>query len=178
MFTGHISERGVVDAVDGARLRVRAPASAAAIAAGGAVCVSGVRLTAEDVSAETFAVTVSAETRSRTTLDELRQGAEVNVELPLTAGQPLNGHLVQGYVDGVGRIARVQPEQSGIRVWIRPPGRLLGRVAAKAPIAVDGVSVMVADRLRDRFSVVLVPDHPPGDDAGPPGTWFPGESRG
>jgi 3,4-dihydroxy 2-butanone 4-phosphate synthase len=157
MFTGHISERGVVDTVDGARLRVRAPASAAAITAGGAVCVSGVRLTAEDVSAETFAVTVSAETRSRTTLDELRRGAEVNVELPLTAGQPLNGHLVQGYVDGVGKIARVQPEDAGVRVWIRPPDRLLGRVAAKAPIAVDGVSVTVADRLRDRFSVVLVP---------------------
>ena len=157
MFTGHISERGVVDAVDGTRLRVRAPASVAAISAGGAVCVSGVRLTAEDVSAETFAVTVSAETRSRTTLDEVRQGTKVNVELPLTAGQPLNGHLVQGYVDGVGRIARVQPEEAGIRVWIRPPARLLGRVAAKAPIAVDGVSVTVADRLRDRFSVVIVP---------------------
>jgi 3,4-dihydroxy 2-butanone 4-phosphate synthase len=157
MFTGHVSERGVVDAVDGPRVRVRAPGSAAAISTGGAVCVSGVRLTAEDVCPQSFAVTVTAETRSRTTLDELRPGTEVNVELPLTAGQPLNGHLVQGYVDGVGKIARVQPEEAGVRVWIRPPDRLLGRVAAKAPIAVDGVSVTVADRLRDRFSVVLVP---------------------
>ena len=157
MFTGHVSERGVVDAVDGSRVRVRAPGSAATLSAGGAVCVSGVRLTAEDVCAQTFAFTVSAETRSRTTLEKLRPGAEVNVELPLTAGQPLNGHLVQGYVDGVGKIARLQAEEAGVRVWIRPPDRLLGRVAAKTPIAVDGVSVTVADRLRDRFSVVLIP---------------------
>jgi 3,4-dihydroxy 2-butanone 4-phosphate synthase len=157
MFTGHISERGVVDAVDGTRIRVRAPGTAAAISVGGAVCVSGVRLTTEDVSAETFAATVSAETRLRTTLGEVRPGTEVNVELPLTAGQPLDGHLVQGYVDGVGKIARVQPEESGVRVWIRPPDRLLSRVAAKAPIAIDGVSVTVADRLRDRFSFVAVP---------------------
>lgn len=157
MFTGHVSERGTVDAVRDACIWVRAPRSAGIMVAGGAVCVSGVRLTAERVSAETFCATLSAETRLRSTLAGLRSGDQVNVELPVTAGQALDGHLVQGYVDGVGKVARVQPEGAGVRVWIRPPDRLLSRVAAKDPIAVDGVSVTVAERLRDRFSVVIVP---------------------
>jgi len=157
MFTGHVSERGRIDAVAGAQILVRAPASAAALTRGGAVCVSGVRLTAEDVSAETFAATLSAETRHRSTLDGLGPGDHVNVELPVAVGQALDGHLVQGYVAGVGKVAGVQREDAGVRVWIRPPDRLLSRVTAKAPIAVDGVSVTVADRLRDRFSVVIVP---------------------
>jgi 3,4-dihydroxy 2-butanone 4-phosphate synthase len=157
MFTGHISERGVVDTVHGARMRVHAPRSAPAIRPGGAVCVSGVRLTVEDCSPPTFTATISAETRQRSTFGELRAGDQVNVELPLTVGETLNGHLVQGYVDAVGKVARVQPEDAGLRVWIRPPDRLLPRMVAKSPIAIDGVSLTVADRLRDRFSVVVVP---------------------
>jgi 3,4-dihydroxy 2-butanone 4-phosphate synthase len=157
MFTGHVSERGTVESVQGARIQVRAPRAAAVIVQGGAVCVCGVRLTAERVSAETFCATLSAETRLRSTLACLRPGDHVNVELPVTAGQAIDGHLVQGYVDGVGKVARVQPEDAGVRIWIRPPDRLLSRVAAQDPIAVDGVSVTVADRLRDRFSVVIVP---------------------
>jgi 3,4-dihydroxy 2-butanone 4-phosphate synthase len=157
MFTGHISERAVIDAVDGARVRVRAPETAPVISPGGAVCVSGVRLTVEDSCQQAFSATISAETRQRSTLGELRPGDQVNVELPLTVGEMLNGHLVQGYVDAVGKVARVQPEEAGLRVWIRPPDRLLSRVVAKAPIAIDGVSLTVADRLRDRFSVVVVP---------------------
>src|ERR1700722_1640443 len=157
MFTDHVRELGTIEQLDESRCHVRAPLCAAAIEAGGAVCVSGVGLTAEQAGAEVFRATISAETRRRSTFGGLQPGDAVNVELPLRAGEPVSGHLVQGCVDGIGKVARVDPEGDGVRIWIKPPDRLIARFAAKTPVAVDGVSVTVADRLRDRFSVVVVP---------------------
>jgi 3,4-dihydroxy 2-butanone 4-phosphate synthase/3,4-dihydroxy 2-butanone 4-phosphate synthase/GTP cyclohydrolase II len=157
MFTGHVRELGHIDGFDGARVRIRAPGTVPAIEPGGAVCVSGVRLTVESASGDVFAATVAGETRHRSTFGELRAGDPVNVELPLTAGGTLDGHLVQGCVDAVGRVARVDREDDCLRVWIRPPERLLRMLVGKSPIAVDGVSVTIAERLRDRFSVVVLP---------------------
>ncbi len=103
-------------------------------------------------------MTVSEETRHRSTFDVVAAGSRVNVEVPLAVGDPLDGHLVQGYVDAVGKVVRVDDEGGCARVWIRPPARLLETLVGKSPIAVDGVSVTVADVLRDRFSVVLLPE--------------------
>jgi 3,4-dihydroxy 2-butanone 4-phosphate synthase len=157
MFTGHIRELGFVDSFDGARIQIRVPRTAPAIIAGSSVCVSGVRLTVQDAGDEVFDATVAAETRRRSTFDSLRAGDQVNVELPLTAGGALDGHLVQGYADAVGKVARVEDEGDCLRVWIRPPDRLISQLVAKAPLAVDGVSVTIAERLRDRFSIVVLP---------------------
>jgi 3,4-dihydroxy 2-butanone 4-phosphate synthase/3,4-dihydroxy 2-butanone 4-phosphate synthase/GTP cyclohydrolase II len=157
MFTGHIRELGLVDDFDGERIQVRVPESAPAIAAGSSVCVSGVRLTVQDVGDEVFGATVAAETRRRSTFDSLGTGDRVNVELPLTVGDALDGHLVQGYADAVGKVARVEDEGDCLRAWIRPPDRLMSQLVAKAPVAVDGVSVTIAERLHDRFSVVVLP---------------------
>jgi 3,4-dihydroxy 2-butanone 4-phosphate synthase len=157
MFTGHIRELGLVDDFDGERIQVRVPESAPAIAAGSSVCVSGVRLTVQDVGDEVFGATVAAETRRRSTFDSLGTGDRVNVELPLTVGDALDGHLVQGYADAVGKVARVEDEGDCLRAWIRPPDRLMSQLVAKAPVAVDGVSVTIAERLHDRFSIVVLP---------------------
>jgi 3,4-dihydroxy 2-butanone 4-phosphate synthase len=157
MFTGHIRELGLVDEFDGERIQVRVPESAPAIAAGSSVCVSGVRLTVQDVGDEVFGATVAAETRRRSTFDSLGTGDRVNVELPLTVGDALDGHLVQGYADAVGKVARVEDEGDCLRAWIRPPDRLMSQLVAKAPVAVDGVSVTIAERLHDRFSIVVLP---------------------
>ena len=157
MFTGCIRGLGLVGSFDGAYLQVRLPAGAPAISTGCSVCVSGVRLTVQDVAGGVFGATIVAETRLRSTFDSLAAGQPVNVEFPLTVGDALDGHLVQGYVDAVGKIARVDQEDGCLRAWIRPPERLLPKLVAKAPIAVDGVSVTIAQRLRDRFSVVILP---------------------
>jgi 3,4-dihydroxy 2-butanone 4-phosphate synthase len=157
MFTGHIRELGLVDEFDGERIQVRVPESAPALAAGSSVCVSGVRLTVQDVGDEVFGATVAAETRRRSTFDSLGTGDRVNVELPLTVGDALDGHLVQGYADAVGKVARVEDEGDCLRAWIRPPDRLMSQLVAKAPVAVDGVSVTIAERLHDRFSIVVLP---------------------
>src|ERR1022692_3649038 len=153
MFTGCIRRLGLVDSFDGAYLQVRLPEGAPAISTGCSVCASGVRLTVQDVAG----ATIAAGTRLRSTFDSLTAGQPVNVEFPLTVGDALDGHLVQGYVDAVGKIARVDQEDGCLRAWIRPPERLLPKLVAKAPIAVDGVSVTIAQRLRDRFSVVILP---------------------
>jgi 3,4-dihydroxy 2-butanone 4-phosphate synthase/3,4-dihydroxy 2-butanone 4-phosphate synthase/GTP cyclohydrolase II len=157
MFTGHVVEIGCVVAVEAERLVVRAPGSAAALRAGGSVCVDGVRLTVDEAGPEVFAAAVTGETRCRSTFDALAEGGAVNVELPLAAGDPLDGHLVQGYVDAVGKVVRVDSEGGSWRVWIRPPERFRGQLAAKAPIAVNGVSMTVAEVLKDRFCVVVLP---------------------
>jgi 3,4-dihydroxy 2-butanone 4-phosphate synthase len=157
MFTGHVDEIGRIEHIEAGRLMVRAPRSAAALTAGGSVCVAGVRLTVQEAGPGTFGAAVTAETRRRSTFDALADGGAVNVEVPLAAGDTLDGHLVQGYVDAVGKVVRVDEEGVSWRVWIRPPERLRAQLTAKSAIAVDGVSMTVADVLKDRFSIVVLP---------------------
>lgn len=154
MFTGHIHEIGTVLAADGAHVVIDAPKVAAG--ASGSACVNGVGLTVVP-EAGTLRAVLSAETRRRSTFDRVRPGERVNVEAPLALGDPLAGHLVQGDVDAVGKVARVDDEGTARRLWIKPPERFLALIVAKGQVAVDGVSLTVAEVSRDRFSVVLIP---------------------
>ena len=157
MFTGRISEVGTIVDVAQDSICVAAPKTSARIGAGSSVAVSGACLTVTSVEDESFVVTLSSETRHRSMLGEQPSGAEVNLELPLSVGDRLEGHLVQGHVDAVGKIVRVDDEAPGVRLWVRPPERFLDDVIAKGSIALDGVSLTVAEVARDRFSVALVP---------------------
>ncbi|MBB5781936.1 riboflavin synthase [Nonomuraea jabiensis] len=157
MFTGNVQEIGTVVAVDEARIAVSAPRAAAG--APGSICLNGVGLTVLQTAYETqlLEAGLSAETRRRSTLDQIRPGTRVNVETPLALGDPLAGHLVQGNVDAVGKIVRIDDEGVARRLWIKPPERFLPLVVAKGQIAIDGVSLTVAEVSRDRFSVALIP---------------------
>lgn len=157
MFTGRIQEIGQIASVIDERIVVRAPKSAGRVRAGGSLNVAGVCVTVEHTAGAAVTATVSAETRRRTTFDCCGPGQRVNVEPALAVGDPLDGHLVQGHVDAVGKVAGTDGQGAARRVWIRPPARFLPRVAAKGSIAVDGVSLAVAELVRDRFSVVLIP---------------------
>lgn len=157
MFTGRIDEIGEVADVDGTQIVLRAPKSAGRVKPGGSVNVAGVRLTIKDVADSQIAADLSAETRRRTTFDRCAAGDRVNVEAALALGDPLDGHLVQGHVDAVGKVAGIDVVGTARRIWIRPPDRFLPRLAAKGSIAMDGASLTVAEVLRDRFSVVLIP---------------------
>ncbi|MEU7860530.1 riboflavin synthase [Nonomuraea sp. NPDC049141] len=157
MFTGNIQEIGTVVAVDEARIAVGAPKAAAG--APGSICLNGVGLTVLQAAHETHVLEagLSADTRRRSTFDQIRPGTRVNVETPLALGDPLAGHLVQGNVDAVGKIVRIDDEGAARRLWIKPPERFLPLIVAKGQIAVDGVSLTVAEVSRDRFSVTLIP---------------------
>src|SRR5262249_23603391 len=104
-----------------------------------------------------FRADVSTETARRSTLGELVAGRAVNVELPIRAGDTIEGHLVQGHVDSIGKVVRVEDEPQGRRVWLKAPARTLEALAAKGSVAVDGVSLTVAELGRDRFAVALIP---------------------
>src|SRR5438552_14439903 len=107
MFTGLIEEIGTVAAFDRAdkRLTFNSARTSRALRRGDSVAVSGVCLTAVEVRrGKSFSADLAAETLTRTSLGRLRAGAWVNLELPIRAGTPLGGHIVQGHVDGVGQL--------------------------------------------------------------------------
>jgi riboflavin synthase len=148
MFTGIVREVGRVVSFDGSRLVVDAATTAAL---GDSVAIDGVCLTVAD-GGGALAFDVVPETIARTTLGRLSAGDAVNVEPALRAGEPLGGHIVQGHIDGVGRVREL-----GDLVWFDPPPELLRYVAEKGSIAVDGVSLTVAAVDDLGFAVALVP---------------------
>jgi len=159
MYSGRITETGTVIEA-GSRLVIEAPKTAAGLSPGGSVSINGTCLSAvqADGAAGRFSAEVSAETAKRSTLGELAPDARVNLELPLRVGDALDGHLVQGHTDAIGKVTKVEDEHGGsLRVWIRPPRRFLAEIVAKGSVAVDGVSLTVADIVADRFSVALIP---------------------
>jgi 3,4-dihydroxy 2-butanone 4-phosphate synthase/3,4-dihydroxy 2-butanone 4-phosphate synthase/GTP cyclohydrolase II len=159
MYTGRISEVGTV-LETGVRLVIEAPKTVTGLSVGGSVNVNGTCLSAilVDEVAGSFAADVSAETATRSTLNLIKAGSRVNLELPLRVGDPLDGHLVQGHTDAIGKVTRVEEEHGGSRrVWVRPPKRFLVELVAKGSVAMDGVSLTVAEVVADRFSVALIP---------------------
>jgi riboflavin synthase len=161
MFTGIISELGVVEAAergeDGARLRIRA-GLAAGLHEGDSVAVSGACLTAASLGDGWFEADAINQTLSLTTLGDLAVGDVVNLEGALLAGSPLGGHMVQGHVDGVGAVVGVEPDGFSRRVWIEPPADLVRFVAARGSITVDGISLTVSAVDGARFEVSLIPE--------------------
>ncbi|HXF97432.1 MAG TPA: riboflavin synthase [Gaiellaceae bacterium] len=161
MFTGIVRELGRVAAAHGGErglaLTVEAPATAAEARVGDSVCVNGCCLTVERVENGRLSFHVVPETLARTTLGGLRPGDAVNVEPALRVGDPLGGHYVQGHVDAVGRIQSVEAEGEGLRVLIEAPSEVLRYCVEKGSIAVDGVSLTVAEVHEDAFGVALVP---------------------
>ena len=157
MFTGIVREVGRVEAVeergDAVRLVVRAPETAAAAAVGDSIALAGVCLTAVEVDDGAVAFDAVPETLRRSTLGRLAAGGGVNVEPALRAGDPLGGHIVQGHVDGVGRIRAVTEE--GIEV--EAPADVLRYCVEKGSIAVEGVSLTIAALGEGSFTIALIP---------------------
>jgi riboflavin synthase len=161
LFTGLVQNLGAVVAVErsdrGAVVSVDTPL-ASEIRPGDSVAVNGVCLTATEVGAGGFSAEVMNETLARSSLGALLDGDQVNLELPLRATDRLGGHVVQGHVDGLGTIARVKEDGFARRVEIEPPPELLRYVVEKGSVAVDGVSLTVAELGSDSFVVSLIPE--------------------
>jgi riboflavin synthase len=158
MFTGIIELRGTVVRADGDRLAVDAGHVSADSDVGASVAVNGVCLTVVARDGNVLSFDVSNETRERSGLGALRVGDPVNLERPVSLAARLGGHLVQGHVDGVGRVETIQPdEDGGARFVVRMPADLGRYVVEKGSITVDGVSLTVA-KVDDRaITIALVP---------------------
>jgi riboflavin synthase len=158
MFTGIVEDLGLVAARDGARLVVRSSVAAAGVAVGDSIAIDGVCLTVVAIDGEALSFDVTPETFRRTGLDAVGPGDGVNVERPATLVSRLGGHLVQGHVDGVGRVTALRHEDDGGAVLsVRLPGDLLPFVVEKGSIAFDGVSLTVAGIGGDVVDVALIP---------------------
>jgi riboflavin synthase len=163
MFTGIVREKGrVVSAErngDGGSLalRIAAPQTASQTSLGDSVSVSGCCLTAVATDDRELVFDVVPESLERTTLRELIEGAEVNVEPALRVGEPLGGHYVQGHVDGLGSVRSIEHEGDGARLWLDVPHGLLHYCVEKGSLAVDGVSLTIAAVDDGGVGVALVP---------------------
>ena len=157
MFTGLVATTGRLASLCEGRLAIELE-SPLELANGDSVLVSGVCLTAADVRALGFDADVMGETLRRTALGELEAGDPVNLEPALRASDRLGGHIVQGHVDGTGVVEAVTAEGFARLVRIEAPPELLRYVVEKGSIAVDGVSLTVAEVDDESFSVGLIPE--------------------
>jgi riboflavin synthase len=154
VFTGIVRQADRVSSFDGARLVLETSLEAAV---GDSVAVDGVCLTVIAGDLATLEFDVVPETLERSTLGRLEPGARVNVEPALRVGEELGGHMVQGHVDGVGRVRSVEPEGEGRRAWIEAPREVLRTSVEKGSVTVSGVSLTIAELSADAFAVALVP---------------------
>ena len=169
MFTGIIEHVGRVEALEAAlengaqgnRLRVHAGPLAASLAVSGSIAVNGCCLTIVEIVGEIFAADLSSETLRRTSFAEIKAGTRVNLERSLTAGKEFGGHFVQGHVDGIGRVARWENgrEAEGATWWlgVRLPREIARYVAIKGSIAMDGISLTVANLAGDIVEAAIIP---------------------
>ena len=141
----------------GTEIRIDAPRSTRTLVRGGSISVDGVCLTATEVENGAFTADIVPETMERTIWGEREPGARVNLELPVRMGDALDGHLVQGHVDGVGVVQTVTRHENQWTVEIAPPEDLMPLIAKKGSIAVNGVSLTVASVKGGSFSVALIP---------------------
>lgn len=161
MFTGLIETTGVVARVErdnrGAILTIETPL-AGDLSQGSSIAVNGVCLTAIDPAPTSFKADVMAQTLRSSGLGELNEGDHVNLERPMQLGERLDGHIVQGHVDGIGRITAVEQEGFSSRVTIEPPPGLLRYMADKGSITVNGISLTIAGLDDNYFTVSLIPE--------------------
>ncbi len=161
MFTGLVEHVGTIESLEhknsSARIRVNAGSLTAGLEKSGSIAVNGCCLTAVDISGETFAADLSGETLRRTSLGELKPGVRVNLERPLTAIKELGGHFMQGHVDGVGRVARMDSEGANWWFDVRLPDELARYVAMKGSIALDGISLTVAGWHNGIVETAIIP---------------------
>jgi riboflavin synthase len=159
MFTGIVGATGRVVEWRAGHLGIEEPDVAARLKVGSSIAVNGVCLTVVELEGGTFFADVIPESRRRTTLGGVLAGDQVNLELPLRASSGLDGHLVQGHVDGVASIREVREVEMGREITVELPRDLAPFVAEKGSITLDGVSLTVTgvDDEAGTFGVALIP---------------------
>lgn len=160
MFTGIVTDIGTVVAREtrgDTHFRIRTRYETASIDIGASIACAGVCLTVVQKGADWFAVDVSAESLSRTTLGSWADGSAINLERSLKVGDELGGHIVSGHVDGVGDVVSTRSEGDSLRIDFRAPTALAGFIAEKGSITIDGASLTVNGVEGNVFGVNLIP---------------------
>lgn len=163
MFTGIIEELGHVVAIDvqgrQRRVTMASPKLVGELKPGDSISVSGVCLTAVDISKDTFTCDLAHETWLRTSFSRLKPNAPVNLELPMRANGRFDGHIVQGHVDGIGTVTSFQqvPQGNDYELQINVPSELTRYIVAKGSLAIEGISLTVAAIEDTNVRVAIIP---------------------
>ena len=163
MFTGLVEEVGTVVSIvekgGNHRITIKAPGAAKELREGNSIAVGGVCLTALDIKADSFCADLAKETWTRTSFARMTEGAEVNLELPLKVDARMGGHIVQGHVDGTGRLIGLEPIANADDFWllIDIPEDLEKYVVFKGSIAIEGISLTVAKLDGLRLIIAIIP---------------------
>lgn len=161
MFTGLVQSLAEVQSIfpegPGVRLTIGEPTIAAKASLGDSIAVNGCCLTVVANEKGSLEFEAGAETLQRTTLGQLVEGDQVNLETSLKMGDDLGGHLVSGHIDAVGHVDQRLDDAQWSTIWFRVPRELTRQMASKGSVAVDGVSLTLVDVEDERFSVALIP---------------------
>ena len=161
MFTGIIEVVGEVEAVPTAgglmRLRVRAGRVSEGVRIGDSIAVNGVCLTVTGIDGERLDFDAIRESLDCSALGDLSAGSRVNLERAMQAGGRLDGHIVQGHVDGVGKVKRLERKGDDVQLFISCEPELAALLVDKGSVTIDGVSLTVVTAEPDGFDVVLIP---------------------
>lgn len=157
MFTGIVEEVGTVTLIEANKLAITASLVMEGLKLGDSISINGACLTVVDHNQDLFAVDLSPETLRRTSLGDLNNGGPVNLERALAANGRMGGHIVQGHVDGTGKVTSLKPDEDCLILRIRAPKRLMPYVVEKGFIAVDGVSLTVVKKGASSFTLSVIP---------------------
>lgn len=161
MFTGIIQTIGKIKGIerkkDSARITIEHNGDLSGINTGDSVAVDGACLTVVDFSPSLFRADISGETLSLTTLGNIKAGGKVNLEKSLTPSAPLGGHFVTGHIDGIGFIKSKTIDDGFAVIDFNIPDELQGALAKKGSVAVDGISLTVADMFENGFRIAVIP---------------------
>lgn len=164
MFTGIIEGLGTIIKFDKnvrrrseAKMKINLGNASKKLKVGDSVSINGVCLTAINLQKRVAEFEMVGETMKKTNLGMLQEGDRVNIERSLKVGDRLEGHFVLGHVDGTGMISKIEEQYNQIKIWIEIPAELSKYVTTKGSVAVDGISLTVVDKTRNKFSVTIIP---------------------
>ena len=165
MFTGIIEHQGTVESLnlkaDGGRVTIHAPTVAPSLAVANSIAVNGCCLTIVDLHNGRFSADLSGETIIKTSFGakggELKKGARVNLEQPLTAGKEFGGHFVLGHVDTIGRVTHLTPEGENWWFGVEVPADFARYIVPKGSITIDGISLTVARWQNNIADIAVIP---------------------
>jgi riboflavin synthase len=156
LFTGIVEEIGQVSLITPNKLTVKATKVLESTEAGSSIAVNGICLTVTEITSNSFSFGIQPETLRRTNIGQLKAGDEVNLERAVVLGGRMGGHLVQGHIDDTGKITSIRQEQKSKLMTFAAPHPLMRYMAVKGFIAVDGLSLTIAELGADSFTVSLV----------------------
>lgn len=161
MFTGIISEVGTVQSLkkdeETLKLEIAAPLSSKKLKNGGSIAIDGACFTVIRKKANSFTVEAMPETISKTIISSYKKGARLNLEAPVSANSPLDGHFVLGHIDDKGTVTKVSGRLTK-NITIKIPKKLSKYVSLKGSIAINGVSLTVSGITKNELQVSLIPE--------------------